>query len=242
MTLTTVGYDYNPETFLGKLIGPFLILELDFSSYISHTNVIDCFCLIRKNHRGILCSFRCICSYSPHSDSCEQVQTAQLSIKRYWLAVFSSVWVLLLIDAKVSLFSSHNICFCFTLLLHFTFSFATYYKNRMWRNEVKLWFSTINTNGGEWSIVLHLKWRSGEFALHEPWAGVCEEVFKRLWIFGWWWWWKLRSSDIDNQKSRWTWGSVRERASRPPSCGRCRSCSCSRRWPTPASRWYTWPW
>ena len=32
MTLTTVGYDYNPETFLGKLIGPFLMLELDFSS------------------------------------------------------------------------------------------------------------------------------------------------------------------------------------------------------------------
>ena len=134
MTLTTVGYDYNPETFLGKLIGPFLILELDFSSYISHTNVIDCFCLIRKNHRGILCSFRCICSYSPHSHSCEQVQTSQISNKRYWLAVFSSFRVLPLTP------KFYNYMLMFTLLLLFTFSFATYYKNRMWRNEVTLWF------------------------------------------------------------------------------------------------------
>ena len=149
MTLTTVGYDYNPETFLGKLIGPFLMLELDFSSYISHTNVINCFCLIRKNHRGILCSIRCICSYSPHSHSCEQVQTAQLSNKRYILACGVFILQSFALDAKVLFFSSDNYMLMFTLLLLFTFSFATYYKNRMWRNEVKLWFSTINTNGGE---------------------------------------------------------------------------------------------
>ena len=111
MTLTTVGYDYNPETFLGKLIGPFLLVELDFSSYISHTNVIHCFCLIRKNHWGILCSFRCICSYSPHSHSCEQVQTVQFSNKRFWLAVFSSFRVLLL-TPKFSFFHQITICLC----------------------------------------------------------------------------------------------------------------------------------
>ena len=118
MTLTTVGYDYNPETFLGKLIGPFLIIELDFSSYISHTNVIHCFCLIRKNHRGILCSFRCICSYSPHSHSCEQVQTAQLSNKRYILACSVFILQSFALDAKVLFFHQKTICLC---SLHFQF-------------------------------------------------------------------------------------------------------------------------
>ena len=49
MTLTTVGYDYNPETFLGKIIGGFCALSGVFVLTLPIPIVVNSFATYYKN-------------------------------------------------------------------------------------------------------------------------------------------------------------------------------------------------
>ena len=118
MTLTTVGYDYNPETLLGKILGGCCALSgVILHIYYWQTNK---YWTANGRNPGV-------CSDPAHTHRCQQLRhllQGEHSKLDWYFKIF-----------KVSLsqiFLSKNRIFTVYCLRHFLS------QNRMWRNEVNM--------------------------------------------------------------------------------------------------------
>ena len=88
-------------------------------------------CTCREDHRWLLRPLWCLRSHSPHSHRCQQVLTPSSLSTFYWCHRCN-------LRDNHKQHHNHHHSHYHSWTSNLVSSFATYYKNRMWRNEVML--------------------------------------------------------------------------------------------------------